>query len=188
MVKRVKRVGELSNEDVARLLEVMARNPASDVRQLAKAEGFGLHAVDKFLRHMREQAPQTAEAVRALGHNDMIEVLTEKLTLTVNALTKEKLDATGARDLAIVFGILTEKRELLKGKPTQIFSFEERRKTGDLLSVYVKDAQRRGIVVDATYVEVGDDVSPKVIQAEHMPREFDATENFRAKLPTEREV
>jgi hypothetical protein len=176
----------VSNEDMARLLELLASNPAQDVRRLAVAEGFPVLAVDKFLKAMRNEHVQVAEGVRAYGHNEMVAALGEKMTLALVHLTPEKMAEAGVRDIAIVFGILAEKRELLQGKPTQIFSFEERKSMKDLLPAAIREATRRGLVVDGTYTE-DSSVEPRVIQDHRTADAFNKSARFERGLPTERE-
>jgi hypothetical protein len=65
--------------------------------------------------------------------------------------------------LAIITGILTEKEQLLLGKPTQILSHQERKNLNELIPVLIQEARRRGIdfgisaeTTDAIYTEIED--------------------------------
>jgi hypothetical protein len=176
---------ELATDEKARLLEIMATVPEGDVRRTAAAEGFPMRVVDKFIRRMRTRHVGTAEAVKAFGHGEMLHALGEKMTLALQAMTPEKMADSPARDLAVVFGILAEKRELLQGKPTQIFSFEERRSMKELLPAAIREAQRRGFVIDGTYTE-DSSVEPRVISETVKEQVFNKTAPFMDKLPTER--
>jgi len=176
---------ETSHEDMARLLELVARNPEADVASLAKAEGFPAHIISKFLKEMRTTHSGLSAAVKSLGHNEMLAVLTEKMSLALSHLSDQKFEAAGARDIAIVFGILAEKRELLQGKPTQIFSFEERKSMKDLLPGALREAQRRGMVFDGTFTE-DNSVEPRLIQGDRTEGAFNKTAGFVERLPTER--
>jgi hypothetical protein len=176
---------DLSNERKARLLEIFASAPGSDVKRLAIAEGYPARAVERFLKRMRTENVGVAEAVRAFGHNEMVAALGEKMTLALQYITPEKMAAAGVRDIAIVFGILAEKRELLQGKPTQIFSFEERRAMKDIMPAAFKEAMRRGMVIDGTYTE-DNSIEPRVIQDHYTEGAFNKSAGFKAKLPTER--
>ena len=63
----------------------------------------------------------------------------------LGALTDEKLDKAHARDLAVVYGIFVDKKQLLEGKPTQILSIEERRALPELMELMLREAKRRQI-------------------------------------------
>lgn len=173
-----------SKDELARLLELVARNPDQDVRALAIAEGFPGHVVQKFLKTMRTTHSGVSAAVKSLGHAEMLSVLTEKMSLALSKLDESKFDAANAQQIAIVFGILAEKRELLQGKPTQIFSFEERKSMQDLLPAVLREAQRRGFVLDTSHVTIE---QPRLIKAEYTEADVNKTAGFEAKLPTERD-
>lgn len=73
--------------------------------------------------------------------------LKTKIAEVLEGITQDKIDKSHARDLAIVYGVLIDKMQLLEGKPTQILSIEERRDLGELLPLLLKEAERRQITV-----------------------------------------
>lgn len=77
-------------------------------------------------------------------HLERLDHLIERV---LGAITDDKLDKAHARDLAIVYGVLIDKKQLLEGKPTQILSIEERRDLKDLLPLLLLEAERRQITV-----------------------------------------
>lgn len=177
--------GSLTEAQIGQLMGIMARTPEAGVRAAAIAEGFSVEAVNEFLKVMRRENVGVGTAVKVLGHNEMIAALDEKLSLALHHLDADRFKAANIQQIAIVFGILAEKRELLKGKPTQIFSFEERRSMRDLLPNALREAQRRGLVVDATYTE-DNAVEPRLIQETVTEGAFNRTAGFVEKLPSER--
>lgn len=176
---------EESSGDLARLLELVARNPDRDVKSMALAEGFPVRVVEKFLKTMRTTHSGVGLAVKSLGHQEMIAALTEKMSMALGALDAGKFEAANAQQIAIVFGILAEKRELLQGKPTQIFSFEERKSMQELLPAVLREAQRRGFIMDPSHVTI-DVTEPRLIKAEEVVGDMGRTARFEEKLPTER--
>lgn len=50
---------------------------------------------------------------------DVLESMKNRRIQAVQSLSKQKMDKASAKDLAIVVGILTEKINLMEGKPTQ---------------------------------------------------------------------
>jgi hypothetical protein len=176
---------EVSNEELGRLLELVARTPEGDVRKLAVAEGFPLKVIDRFLKLMRKDHAGLGAAVKSLGHNEMVSALTEKMSMALHHLDAGKFETANAQQIAIVFGILAEKRELLQGKPTQIFSFEERKSMREMLPNALKEAQRRGMTFDGTFTE-DRSVEPRLIQGEQTAGAFNKTDSFERHLPTEK--
>jgi len=65
----------------------------------------------------------------------------------LGGVTDEKIDKASLRDVAIAYGVLIDKKQLLEGKPTQILSVEERQELSDLLPALLREAERRGILV-----------------------------------------
>lgn len=57
------------------------------------------------------------------------------------------------RDLATASAQLTEKLQLLEGKPTQIVSDLERKKLHELLPLLIEEGKRRGLTIDGTVTE-----------------------------------
>ena len=53
-----------------------------------------------------------------------------------------------ARDLAVTFGILFDKGQLLRGEPTQVRTYEQRERIHELIPALLNEAKRRGITID----------------------------------------
>ena len=94
-------------------------------------------------------------------HLQRLDQLIERV---LGAITDEKLDKAHARDLAIVYGVLIDKKQLLEGKPTQILSIEERRDLSELLPLLLKEAERRQITMRTDTAPVNGTVHVDVSQ------------------------
>jgi hypothetical protein len=79
---------------------------------------------------------------------DLLAMTSEKAKMIIDAIDDEDILAAGLRDKAVAYGILIDKRQLLSGEPTQILSFEERRHLDQIVPLLLREAQRRGIVMD----------------------------------------
>ena len=86
-----------------------------------------------------------------------LEQIEEKLALALLQLTPSKLNRSSGRELTSIVSMLSEKRALLRGEPTQIVSHEQRQKLNDLLPELIKEAKRRGITIEGSMK----DVTPK---------------------------
>ncbi len=61
-----------------------------------------------------------------------------------------------ARDLAAISALMIDKRQLLRGEPTQIMRVEDFRKLDELGKVLHEEMERRGMLVDVTPEPVAD--------------------------------
>lgn len=162
---------KLSNDDMARILELIATNPDNVVRKLAKAEGFPYLATEKFINRLRVNHVGLTNAVKTRSRAQEIETMSEKISRILDYMDDYTLANADLKDLAIAFGILAEKRQLMEGRPTQILTFEERRQMPELLGAALREAKRRGLNIDATAVEVQEVPMPMVLTADVTPEE-----------------
>ena len=63
-------------------------------------------------------------------------------------VSDEDIDRASLKDKAIAAGIYVDKRQLLSGQPTAILSWEERDHRDKLWDAVLREAQRRGYIVD----------------------------------------
>lgn len=180
--------GKLSTERMGELLHIIATNPDEVVAKLAKSAGFPHHVTQNFIKRLRVQGGAFKETVQKLGRRELVEKLDEKVALGLAYMDDFALSGMDGKDLAIMIGILIEKKQLLEGRPTQILSFEERKHLGELLPAYVREAQRRGITIDATAVELREEPRPLVILPDETHEEainHTARTDAVKKLPSE---
>ena len=86
------------------------------------------------------------------------EVRVEDLTMrfgtlvrdSVDAITPEKLNASSARDLAVVAGIATTNFQLLRGLPTSRMDISDRREMNEVMNLIMEEVGRRGFEIDVT--------------------------------------
>ena len=103
--------------------------------------------------------------IRALSDHELKNTLRLKLSQAISYIDPVTLAQAGTKDLAITTGILTEKLQLLEGKPTEI-TRSDIRHMHELIPALVEEAARRGMidlkktiegrVSEADYVEVDD--------------------------------
>src|SRR3972149_5958366 len=108
-------------------------------------------------RALVERMTETEEASgftpRSRPVNELIQQLGEKIDLALHHLNNAALAKAPARDLSNMVAAMIEKKQLLEGQPTAIVSVEHRMKMDALLEKVVKEAQRRGVVVDLNHGE-----------------------------------
>jgi hypothetical protein len=106
------------------------------VRQVAKECETYLQPLTREIRDVRLE-----EIVRRFG------TLTED---AIDAITPEKLQDAGARDLAVIAGIGATNWQLLRGQPTSRMEINDRREMNEVLQLMVAEAKRRGLEIDVT--------------------------------------
>jgi len=144
--EKADRVGELCSQ---------LMDPSNTLSYKALGEKFGFcnKAVKKLhQRLMTTYLPQHRE-LRVLTGKKMLAKIEDRLDATLDFMTDAKLAGAGAKDLAIVFGVLAEKRQLLRGEPTQIMSIEDSRTLNKLMPAFVAEAKRRGLDLNMPVVE-----------------------------------
>lgn len=180
--------GKLTGGRMAELLAIIATNPDDVVAKLAKDAGFPHHVTQNFIKRLRIQGGAFKETVQKLGRRELVEKLDEKISLGLHFMDDFALAGMDGKDLAIMIGILIEKKQLLEGRPTQILSFEERKHLSELLPAYVKEAARRGITIDATAVEIREEPRPLVTLPDEIQEEainHTARNEVVKKMPSE---
>jgi hypothetical protein len=91
--------------------------------------------------------------VRALKTGEILDMIGEKIHLAGQYLDDHAMAEASARDLMLGMSALVEKRQLLRGEPTQIISDLERKRLTELLPLLSAEMQRRGITYDGVVLE-----------------------------------
>lgn len=91
---------------------------------------------------------------RKLDPSRLSAMLDDRLDRALEYLDDELLLSASPKDLAIVVGVLADKRALSRGEATHIVSFADRKKTQELLPELVKEAVRRGMIDGRQFLEL----------------------------------
>lgn len=140
----------------AQLIALAAEDPEATIKRLAKDCGLTPYATGAILQQMRTRWQPISEEIERVTTTSLVALIEEKLPILLKAITQGKAERATVKDLAFAFSVLAEKRQLLKGEPTQIMTYEERKNINHLLPDVLKEAQRRGLIVDATFKEMPD--------------------------------
>ena len=81
----------------------------------------------------------------------------QKAQLVLEHIDEVSLAGMNAKDLAMAYGILTDKALLLGGKPTQIVDFNVRRQLTVRMPQMLAEARRRGLTIDGVAKIIHDD-------------------------------
>jgi hypothetical protein len=77
----------------------------------------------------------------------LVAQIENKLHLALQYMGPDKMQDANLNTLVKFFGILLDRRQLLKGEPTQIVTNTDRRALNDLLPAILAEAERRGMTV-----------------------------------------
>lgn len=144
----------LDPEAVANLVVSMAENPGESVMALARACGMNEGTANEIVNRLNMKYQPVMEEVGRITSDSLVRLIEEKLPMLLRGVTEKKVADARLNEIGVLFGILTEKRQLLKGEPTHIFTHQERQNMNALIPEMMREAKKRGMVVDATYKEV----------------------------------
>ena len=145
---------ESKSEKVAELL-VDLLNPVNEesYKQLGKKHGFCDKAVKALHTRMMTVYQPGFHELRDISSRDLLKKVESRLNSALDHMTEGKMALSSAKDLSVIVGILAEKRQLLRGEPTQIVSVEESKRIQDLLPLIVEEAMRRGMHINGPVIE-----------------------------------
>jgi len=138
------------------LAEILAADgdPMATLKAAAKATGLSQNVFEGLVTRLRAQYQPVVRELENIHTGQLLRQLETKANMALEYLDDYALAQSSAKDLAIIVGILLEKRQLLRGEPTQIISMEERQGLDELTQQLVKDARRRGLTIDMTAEDV----------------------------------
>ena len=77
----------------------------------------------------------------------LLDKMEQKLSLVLHYMDRGKLEDATLGQLKEIFKVVFDRRQLLRGEPTQIVSNDDRRAMKELFPLLVKEAKRRGLQV-----------------------------------------
>lgn len=124
-----------------------------NANELLKASGISGKISYALVKRLRTKYTGAIYAARNLQTGQILEMLGKKIDHCAFYLDDKVLAEASARDLMLGMTALVEKRQLLRGEPTQIVSDLERKKLNELLPLAIAEAQRRGLTIPGTVTE-----------------------------------
>ena len=118
------------------------------IEELAFAFGLPVNMTGALVRRAKQLYGPLVQEARKITTGLLLEKIEGKLNMALDFLDEVVLSQASAKDLAIIIGILTEKRQLLSGEPTQILSVQERDHLDGLAGAMFAEMRRRGDTMD----------------------------------------
>lgn len=155
--RRVRGLGVTEHDNPERFAAIV--DGMTDPPQLIKAAealreaGIPHRAAESLIRRLRTKYFGAVTAVRNLKTQEILDLLGQKIHLALNYMDDKVMSEASFRDLALGSTAMIEKRQLLRGEPTQIISDHERAKIHELVPKLLEEAKRRGLTIEGQVTE-----------------------------------
>ena len=146
--------------------------PVEQILEAHRVAGVPRDITMGVIQRLAAQQAGFRHSLKALSVKHVIGSLEQKIALVLHYLDECAISTAKPRDLAIILGILIDKRQLLLGEPTQILSMQERKHVNDLIPVLLQEAEARGMTIDlspAGYEEIDKDGRAVRVHAKTKP-------------------
>ncbi len=174
--------GEGDPEQTAALIDAVT-DPWKTLTAAAASCGLDKRLAEAVVNRLRREQLPFTEELKAVKNDELLALIEDRIWLALQYLTPQKFAESDARSIAVTFGILTEKRQLLKGEPTGILEVNDRQMLSKILEKFAAEADRRQMTVDITpgsYREVSEDVQATVGEATGKDGERRVGRTYRA--------
>jgi len=176
----------VENRDPETAADVVMTDPSHEsgikrFMEAAAACGMPKAMALSLKKRMETRYLPASESLRTVNTGTLIQYLDDRALKALEYMDDAVFAEAPLRDLAVTMGILIEKRQLLRGEPTQILSVEERSSLDDLIPMIVDEAQRRGMAIDNNPMRANDiegeavTVLPQEPSRAHDRAQFDRT-------------
>lgn len=145
----------------------MAGRPRDDSKRAAiisaiGRDGMGISAVARqfgvshaYVSKLSKESSVAVEVLRTTTTQGFINKSNHARDLILDRMVQpDVIEKASLNQLAVAYGILTDKNLLLEGKATVIFGNDMRRDLNSLAAEALAEARRRGVTIDVTATEV----------------------------------
>lgn len=108
---------------------------------------------DALIRRLRTKYFGAVTELRSLKASEIADMFSQKIDLAARYMDDKTAGEASFRELAFAATAMAEKRQLMRGEPTQIVSDLERKRLNELLPALIAEGRRRGITIDGEVVE-----------------------------------
>ena len=151
LVKGNRATEEMNPAKTVAVLDALTEpDPYIKIREAFAIAGMQKPVSDGLIHRLRVKYNGALMEVKSLKTQEILDLLNRRIHLGLQYLDDKVMAEASARDIMMGLGIMIEKRQLLRGEPTQIISDHERKKLHELVPELLKEAQRRGITIEGT--------------------------------------
>ena len=141
---------ESKQPEAAAILIDAATDPLGKLEEAYAACGLPRGVATAIIRRYKTRFNGGYTATKNLKTDEILDLLGHKIHLALSYMDEKVMEDASFRDLALGATAMIEKRQLLRGEPTQIISDLERKKLTELLPALIAEGQRRGITIEGT--------------------------------------
>lgn len=142
---------ELKRPEQAAAFIDAVTDPFARIAQAMRETGLPPSTAEALLRRLRTRYRPVNAALRDLKTADLIRMLNERITLALEYIDEKVIAEASFRDLSLGTSALIEKRNLLRGEPTVVVDFNQRKKLNELMPAMIAEARRRGLTLEGNY-------------------------------------
>ena len=128
------------------------REAIAEVNKTLKLAGVPQRVSEALIRRIKVKCADVIEVKKRLTRDETMNMLDENIALMGSYIDPAACASATVRDLAMSIAALIEKKQLLSGAPTQIFSNEQRNQLEVLFPKVLAEAKRRGLTVEGEVV------------------------------------
>ncbi len=143
-------LSEVKHPEAAALLIDAATDPMGKLEEAYAACGLPRGVSNAIIRRFKTRFNGAHTATKNLKTDEILDLMGHKIHLALSYMDDKVMEEASFRDLALGATALIEKRQLLRGEPTQIISDLERKKLAELLPALIAEGQRRGLTIEGT--------------------------------------
>ena len=124
--------------------------------EMAASAGVPPRIAHGLARRIQMNLGPVREQLKRLNLAEQVQATNDKAQLILSYIDETSIAGMNAKDLAMAYGILVDKSQLLGGKPTSIVDFNMRKKLEVLMPEFLAEARRRGITINGEFSHVAD--------------------------------
>ena len=124
-----------------------AADPFSGLKDAATDMGLTENQVKELIAKVNISHSPVITELKAVKTSQFTDLIEDRAHTALEKMTPEKMEKSSPKDLAIITGILLEKRAMLRGEPTHIISVTERAQLNELGPMLIQEMERRGLSV-----------------------------------------
>ncbi len=138
---------EISAGGLVKTLDVLS-DPLSTLKAAYEATGLDPGAAERLVKRVQAQYQPMLQGKREYKTAELKSLLEDRLGKALEWLDDYAMSKATGVQLAVMIGILTEKRQLLAGEPTHILSIEDRMSLNKLAPALEAEFRRRGFLAE----------------------------------------
>jgi len=139
-----------SDPDKAAVAINRLSDPQRNVAKVARELGLSSQVATKIAQSLDRDLLPLKRQIEDVRLEDLTKRFGTLARDAADAITPEKLNASSARDLAVVAGIATTNWQLLRGQPTSRMDITDRREMNEVMDLILEEVNRRGFEIDVT--------------------------------------